>query len=102
MCNGELDAGRLYIDPGCPQLIAEIEILPWNEERTDAVPGAADHICDAFLYGTRACMAYANQLDAVEAPKPGTEEFNNAWTRNWRDRWSKQQPKREWWERRGK
>lgn len=102
MLNGEFDGGRLFIDPGCHQLISEIEILPWNEERTDSAPGAADHACDSLLYAHRATYAYANKPDPIPEPKYGTPEYAAQFERKWRDRWSQPKKKLEWWDPRSK
>jgi hypothetical protein len=98
--NGALDGKKLLVDPSSAALIGEIEILPWNEKRTDSAPGCPDHACDAMLYGYRACTAYANQDDPAPPPVRGSKEASNQFERAWRDDWSsvKQRQKKSWWE----
>lgn len=97
LLNGELDGGRFMIDPCCSQLIGEIEILPWNEKRTDAALGCHDHCCDAMLYAWRATTAYANEEPVVNTIR-GTAEHAAEQEKKWRQRWSKPKQRREYWE----
>jgi hypothetical protein len=103
LLNGELDGDppRLVVDPSCLPLIGEIEILSWNDKRTDCAPGSIDHCCDAMLYGWRACTAYANEDDPGEAPAPGSKEASEMWEQDWRQKWSsgQQRKPKSYWER---
>lgn len=52
--NGDLVSARVKIVAATnTRLIEEVPALPWNDERTDAKRGVADHVADAFLYGGR-------------------------------------------------
>jgi hypothetical protein len=98
LCSGDFDAQRLMIDPGCGALISELEILPWNDKRTDSAPGCADHMADAMLYSWRAATAYANNEPPEASPKPGSAQAGELEMQRWRARWAKKGEKREWWE----
>ena len=99
--NGAFDGNRLFVDPSCTPLISEMEILSWNEKRTDCAPGSIDHACDACLYAFRSCTAYANPDDPGQAPKIGTKEHADAWEAGWRQKWGNvrhDRGKKEYWE----
>jgi len=56
--------------------IAEATDLPWkNELRLEEMPGIANHLCDAHLYGWRECKAFFHQAEDETKPKRGTPEW---------------------------
>jgi len=71
-CNGELDRGRiLFVQGRTDDLIAEVEILQWDEERKEYDRRFADHASDAFLYAWRECWSFAED-PLPEIPAKGT------------------------------
>jgi hypothetical protein len=66
LLNGDLLAGRLkVVGHRNRDLVAEMSSLPWSEDRSKPEEGFEDHLCDAMLYGWRACQAYHEQLPAA-------------------------------------
>lgn len=55
-------------------LIAEMNELPWREDRSKPEDGFEDHLCDAMLYGWRAAWAYQAK-PAPEKPVEGSPEW---------------------------
>ncbi len=77
LLNGELDLGRLLVDDGAAtrDLVDELELLQWNEDRTDFDDRFSDHCVDAWLYSWRACYAWTEK-DAPDAgPSAGSREW---------------------------
>lgn len=79
LLNGDLATGRLRFGPGNEDLIAEMLELPWNKERTKPEDGFEDHICDALLYGWRACKAW--NPEPKPAPKTHDTDERAIWDR---------------------
>ncbi len=74
--NGSLLSGTLKIDPEPNQaLVEELQLLQWADEDHLAVDEEKfdDHLCDALLYGWRACKAYLYEEQEYR-PAPGTAE----------------------------
>lgn len=71
--NGELKLARGKNDA----LLAEMAELPWKADRSKPEDGFEDHICDAMLYGWRACYAYTAR-PAPEQHDVGTREWEEA------------------------
>lgn len=78
LCNDDFKANRLRIvreaNLGLEKQLTE---LAWNKERTKQQDGSDDHLCDAFLYGWRACRA-AWEMPASSGPAEGTPEWEEA------------------------
>jgi len=75
LLNGDLANGHLKIVRGSnADLIQEMRELPWDKERKHPEPGFEDHLCDAMLYGWRACRAFLAEPKA-EQPAYGTSEY---------------------------
>lgn len=75
--NGELDRGGLLV-ADCPetqQLLEEIELLQWNEDRTGYDDRFLDHAADAWLYGWRECFAWSEGTAPNAGPAHGTPEW---------------------------
>ncbi len=77
LLNGELDVGHLLIDDGAAtrDLVEELELLQWNEDRDDFDDRFADHCVDAWLYSWRDCYAWLEE----QLPPPGPEAGTSAW-----------------------
>ena len=80
MLNGDLMSGRLEIvGSGNPELIDEMRILQWDLDKMSKNHWVvddkrfADHLCDAMLYGWRACRHYEDEWQHA-APKAGSLE----------------------------
>lgn len=76
LLNGDLQAGAIHIYKGRNQeLIDELGTLPWKEDeegrpdRTKIDDRFSDHLCDALLYGWRACRQYFYDPEITEAEK---------------------------------
>lgn len=74
-CSGDLASGRLKILANNAELASDLEILPWNEDETDAAPNFDDHLADALLYAHRHLCAPAQGLGERDAPKRGSDEW---------------------------
>lgn len=73
--NGDFQNGRLQlVTAACQDLISDYLNLPWNDDRTDAADGFADHLADAALYGYREWYTY-NRLGEVAPAEHGTPEW---------------------------
>ncbi|MFA4972821.1 MAG: hypothetical protein WC683_09425 [bacterium] len=56
---GDLRTGKVAIvRPECADLIAELNVLQWNEKRDGFDARFADHATDALIYGWRECRQY--------------------------------------------
>ncbi len=79
MLNGEFDGGRLKLLEGATQqLIEELELLQWNEDRDGYDDRFADHCTDAFLYAWRRCYAWTEDTAPATGPRPGTPAYELA------------------------
>jgi len=65
--NGELERGRIKVDPGCTDLVAEWLELPWTEDHAKEAEGFDNHCADSCLYAWRAASAY-HEAPAEEPP----------------------------------
>jgi len=74
LCNSDLRTGKLQIvtngvaNDNNVDLLSELEILQWDEQRRKPDSRYADHCCDALLYGWRECRHY------LQAAAPETED----------------------------
>lgn len=59
----------------CGPLLAEMSVLPWNDDRTGHHDGYSDHWCDALLYANREHITW--ELWEETPPEPGTPEAFN-------------------------
>lgn len=67
LMNGQLRGGGLKIGGHfCAPLVGEVEVLPWNDPRTEPDPRYPNHCADAWLYGWRKLHAY---LHTAPAPR---------------------------------
>jgi hypothetical protein len=77
MLRGDFLSGTLLIDPfKCRELLDELAVLQWNEDRDGFDERFQDHAADALLYAWRAARAYYRP--EFEGPKPGTPEWIQA------------------------
>lgn len=75
-CNGELDGGRLLFLAGhTDELVEELELLQWDEDRKAYDPSFADHAADAMLYMWRECWSFNEREPDKTAPPPGSPEW---------------------------
>jgi hypothetical protein len=75
LLNGDLANGIIrVVEQKNADLLAEMAELPWNEDRTEAERGFADHLCDSLLYGWREAKAFTAE-ESVEAVTVGTPEW---------------------------
>lgn len=65
--NGALEDAEILIAPGNAPLIVEMNIIPWNADRSNAEEGFENHLTDAALYGWRRA-AYWAAPRLAEAP----------------------------------
>ncbi len=72
---GDLKSGNIKVFPGNEELLAEWQILPWDEDRALPADGYEDHLSDAALYAWRCCYAYVETVRKA-GPKRGTPEFD--------------------------
>lgn len=80
LLNGDLQAGALkFIRHKNRDLIDELGTLLWTEDEegkpdhTEIDPRFPDHLCDALLYGWRACRQYYYD-PTLELPRAGSPE----------------------------
>ncbi len=79
LLNGELDGGRIkFVEGKTKDLIEELELLQWDEERKDYDDRFADHCADAWLYGWRECYAWNEALPPPAEPPVGTPAYELA------------------------
>lgn len=71
---GELKQGLIKVFPGNEELLAEWQLLPWDEERDKPAEGYDDHLADACLYAWRSCFHFVEQVRKNQ-PKKGTPEY---------------------------
>lgn len=85
LMNGDFRAGQIVIiEHRNLELIAEMETLPWKDERREEIAeGYEDHIFDASIYAWRECRAWMNEPYKA-GPKEGTKE------------WRKEEERRMW------
>lgn len=78
LIRGELLTGQLkFVGLKCKELLDEIRVLQWNEDRDDSDERFEDHAADALLYGWRATRAWMWEPE-LEAPREGTPEWRLA------------------------
>lgn len=101
LINGAFRSGTLLIDRARNrELLNEIALLQWDDERLMPDPRYEDHLCDAMLYGWRACRRNYEDFD-LDAPKPGTTEWYKAIEaaiEDEQDRLFREQQEMSWWE----
>jgi len=80
LLNGYLDAGQMKLleGPATQQLVEELELLQWNEDRDGYDDRFQDHCADAWLYGWRECYAWNENLPPDVGPRPGTPAYELA------------------------
>jgi hypothetical protein len=91
--NDDLRAGRiLLVEPDNREYLEEMTLLQWDMDRVPVDVGGAvryddrrvedsryeRHLCDAGLYGNRACTAYANTATGDRPLSPGEDAFERA------------------------
>ncbi len=68
---GDMASGVVRLDPvRCSELVDEISVLKWNEDRSNNAPGQPDHAYDSALYLVRALRITYRPEE--EAPTPGS------------------------------
>ena len=74
--NDALDSGALKVvdDEETRELVEEIEIMQWNEDRTDIDDQYVAHAAEAWLYSWRHCFSWAEAAKKPEGPAPGSRE----------------------------
>lgn len=72
MMQGMLRTGAVRIYEDCPDLLEEIQTVPWNEDRDDHHEAYSDHVCDALHYALEKAMMLHQVKPA--APAPGSAE----------------------------
>lgn len=72
MMQGMLRCGTLRIYQDCPDLIEEIQTVPWNEDHDDHHQSYSDHCCDSLHYAVEKVLQLHKTKPAT--PAPGTEE----------------------------
>lgn len=78
LARGDLKSGIIKIDPAKnADLLDEMEVVQWNEERDGFDERFADHVVHAFLYVWRDARTHYRPKDA-SAPVPGTVEYEQA------------------------
>ena len=78
LCNDDFKSKRIGIFENCnTSLEKQLTELVWNRERTKQQDGSNDHLCDAMLYGWRACRA-AWETPHATGPVQGTPEWEEA------------------------
>lgn len=84
MVAGDLQSGTIKIHPyEARELINELQVLPWDEEREAPDERFQDHAADAFLYVCRAVRPWYRP--EREPPTPGSPEWYAAEQKKWRD-----------------
>jgi hypothetical protein len=107
LLNGDLQAGVLqFVHHRNQKLIDEMSTLLWveddegNADHTKIDDRYDDHLCDALLYGWRACRQYF--FDPLEnGPKEGSREWAEARHREMEAEVERQvlgDPNQSWWE----
>jgi hypothetical protein len=73
--NGEYDGNRIKILAGaCDDLVDELELLQWDDDRKEFDPSFQCHACDAHLYQWRECWSFAEEAEKL-APIVGSAEW---------------------------
>jgi hypothetical protein len=66
LINSDLRTGALHIHESCKDLLGELTILQWAENRKGPDPRYEDHACDAMLYGWRECRHYQPEKPKID------------------------------------
>lgn len=76
MLRGDFLSGTILINPfTCRDLLDELALLSWNEDRDGFDDRFRDDTVHALIYGWRACKAHYRP--EFEGPKPGSPEWIN-------------------------
>lgn len=76
MLRGDIMSGVVKLHPHkARDLVDEMAILQWNEDRDGIDERFPDHVCDAMLYGWRATRTYYRP--ELNGPPPGSPEWVN-------------------------
>ncbi len=96
---GDLKTRHLKVFHSNTELLAEWDMLPWDEEKEMPKDGYEDHLSDACLYAWRATYSYLEEARKV-GPKPGSTEWLVAEAESiFEKRLAEVQKKEsEWWE----
>jgi hypothetical protein len=79
LINGEFDGGRIkLLDGPTRQLVEEMELLQFNEERDGYDDRFADHCADAFTYSYRECFAWTQAAAPDAGPAFGSPAYELA------------------------
>jgi hypothetical protein len=99
LCNGEITSGLVqFVTASNEALLGELEVLQWNQERTNTDDRFADHLADAFRYGWRACRHFLQRAE-TPGPEPGSPEWEELEQDLYFDRMARRHElaRRYWW-----
>lgn len=87
LVNGAFSNREAFVAHGNEELCAQLEELPWGDaEHTAEAEGMPNHLTDAYLYGWRSAVAWAEPEPPAVGPAPGTDEALAAEARRAKDR----------------
>lgn len=75
LLNGDLKSGQLFVVEHTNQdLLSEVKLLQWDEDRRQPDPRYEDHLADAWLYAWRYCHQFLHESER-NAPEPGSIDW---------------------------